>query len=295
MKIQNKIVKEPRVHALTVRALTCQDSGQLPTGGNIAMYGVEMMGRVLQHVLPSISGCPSWKFELEVHTSTSKNRVTINNKLQFEYLMKTNAIFIMHVTGNLNPNTNGHIDSVGGRRRIHWDDLPVSHLQIWKKVRIQTTAYYHPHNKLVPYTNAAPPSTAWPFGQFDSVIFNIDPSKKWPQSGLPGKWCFKFTSVFDHLPCVDHMVANICLIFWIMPSAHPFTGRHITHWFLAYVWYSPPARPCKPYATRDISWFKYWLVSFEKGYPLKWWDCGWYHSPWSAEVTGGHCTSLDKH
>jgi len=35
---------------------------------------------------------PSWKFELEVHTSTSKNSVTINNKLQFEYLMKTNAI-----------------------------------------------------------------------------------------------------------------------------------------------------------------------------------------------------------
>ena len=40
----------------------------------------------------TMSGCPSWKFELEVHTSTSKNSVTINNKLQFEYLMKTNAI-----------------------------------------------------------------------------------------------------------------------------------------------------------------------------------------------------------
>lgn len=85
--------------------------------------------------------------------------------------------------------TNGHIRSVGGRRRIHRDILPVSHIQIWKKVRIQTTAYHHPHNKLNPYTiNAAPPSSSWPYGQFDSAIFNIDPSKKWPQSGLLGKW-----------------------------------------------------------------------------------------------------------
>jgi hypothetical protein len=49
------------------------------------------------------------------------------------------------------------------------------------------TTYHHPHNKLIPYTiNAAPPSSAWPHGQFDSAIFNIDPSKKWPQSGLLG-------------------------------------------------------------------------------------------------------------
>jgi Plavaka transposase len=85
--------------------------------------------------------------------------------------------------------TNSHIDSVGGRRHVHRDSLPVSHLQIWKKVRIQTTTYHHPHNKLIPCTiNAAPPSSAWPYGQFDSVIFNVDPSKKWPQSGLLGKW-----------------------------------------------------------------------------------------------------------
>ena len=77
---------------LTNDQLMCWDSGQLLTGGNVAMYGVEMMGGVLRHVPPSISGFPSCKFTLEVHTSTSKNSVTINNKLQFEYLMKTNAI-----------------------------------------------------------------------------------------------------------------------------------------------------------------------------------------------------------
>jgi hypothetical protein len=93
--------------------------------------------------------------------------------------------FILRITSNP---TNGHIDSIGGRRRVHQDGLPISYLQIWKKVRIQTTSYHHPHDKLIPYTiNAAPPSSAWPYGQFDSVVFNIDPSKKWPQSGLLGK------------------------------------------------------------------------------------------------------------
>ena len=92
--------------------------------------------------------------------------------------------FILRVTSNP---TNSYTDSVGGRRLIHRDSLPVSHLQIWKKVRIQMTTYHHPHNKLIPYTiNAAPLSSAWPHGQFDSAIFNIDPSKKWPQSGLLG-------------------------------------------------------------------------------------------------------------
>jgi hypothetical protein len=94
--------------------------------------------------------------------------------------------YIMHIT---NDPTYGHIDSVGGRCRTHRDDLPVSHLQVWKKVWIQTTAYHHPHNKLVLNTiNAAPPSAVWPYGQFNSVIFNIDPSQKWPQSSLRGKW-----------------------------------------------------------------------------------------------------------
>jgi Plavaka transposase len=83
--------------------------------------------------------------------------------------------------------SNSHIDSVGGRRRVYRESLPISHIQVWKKVRIQTTSYHHPHDKLVPYTiNAAPPTLGWPYGQFDSVLFNVDPGKKWPQSGLQG-------------------------------------------------------------------------------------------------------------
>jgi hypothetical protein len=93
--------------------------------------------------------------------------------------------FILRVTDNP---TNSHIGSVGGRRHVYHGVLPVSYLQIWNKVRIQTTTYHHPHHKLAPYTiNAASPSHAWPYGHFDSVIFNTDPSKKWPQSGLLGK------------------------------------------------------------------------------------------------------------
>jgi hypothetical protein len=82
----------------------------------------------------------------------------------------------------------GYIDSIGGRRLIHQNTLPISYLQVWKKVRIQSKGYHHPHDKLVPYTiNASPPSAVWPYGQFDSVIFNIDQHEKWPKSGLHGK------------------------------------------------------------------------------------------------------------
>ena len=93
--------------------------------------------------------------------------------------------FILRVS---NDPTNGHINSVGGKRLIHHGNLPVSHLQVWKKLRLQTTSYHYPHNKLPPYTlNATPPSSTWPHGCFDSAIFNTDPSQKWPQSGIFGE------------------------------------------------------------------------------------------------------------
>lgn len=84
--------------------------------------------------------------------------------------------------------TNSHINSVGGQCRVHHDHLPVSHLQIWKKLRIQTTSYHHPHNKLAPHTlNAVHPFSTWPHGCFDTALFNVDPSKRWPQSGISGQ------------------------------------------------------------------------------------------------------------
>ena len=106
--------------------------------------------------------------------------------------------FIMRVSDDP---TNSYFDSIGGRRRTHHEPLPVYFLQIWQKLRVQTTSYHPPHEKLSPNTiNAAPPSSAWPYGCFDSAIFNIDPSKKWPQSGLRGSsfafLCLKHTHKF---------------------------------------------------------------------------------------------------
>ena len=87
----------------------------------------------------------------------------------------------------INNNPTNSINSVGEKRLIHHDNLPVSRLQIWTKLRMQTMSYHHPHSKLAPYTLiAAPPSSTWPHGCFDSAIFNIDPSQKWPHCGISG-------------------------------------------------------------------------------------------------------------
>ena len=94
----------------------------------------------------------------------------------------------MHHSSN---QSSGHLDSFGGRCHIYPGKLPVSRLHIWKKLRLQTTSYHFPHDKLAPYTiNAAPPMAMWPHGLHDLAIFNTDLSKKWPQSGLHGMHSF---------------------------------------------------------------------------------------------------------
>jgi hypothetical protein len=147
--------------------------------------------------------------------------------------------FILHVSHDP---TISHINSVGGQRRVHHDHLPVSHLQIWKKLRIQTTSYHHPHNKLAPYTlNAVHPFSTWPHGCFDTALFNVDPSKRWPQSGISGQHLTAFARMCYSLSfSIGHVIVDICLIFRIMPSAPPYTaetilGQKITSRFLAYV------------------------------------------------------------
>lgn len=87
-----------------------------------------------------------------------------------------------------------HIECIGGRRHassgtgIGEGQLPFTHLEVWDKVRLQSTAYHHPHNLLSPVSlNAAHPAEPWSYGHYDSAIFNLDPSAKWPTSGLKGK------------------------------------------------------------------------------------------------------------
>ena len=138
--------------------------------------------------------------------------------------------------------TNGFINIVGGRRLIP-NLSPVFYLQIWNKLRLQTTAYHHPHNILPPATmNFAPPSDSWPCGHFDSAIFNTDPTHVWPKSGLTGKYpaVYNLYWLFLIKICVGHVIVDVRLIFRIVPSVHPFTaetllGQQITSRFLTYV------------------------------------------------------------
>ena len=86
-----------------------------------------------------------------------------------------------------NHNEGSRMD-VRGRRVAHENcDLPFSHLEVWKRMHLQSKAYYHPHALLPSQTiNALPLSSSSSFGQFDNVIINIDSTKEWPVSGLSG-------------------------------------------------------------------------------------------------------------
>ena len=77
---------------------------------------------------------------------------------------------------------------IGGRRMAAADaHLPFDELQIWIKFQLQNHSYHAPYNILPPQTvNVSPPSGPWTFGRSDIILFNIDPSKVWPQSGIKG-------------------------------------------------------------------------------------------------------------
>ncbi|KAJ3515808.1 hypothetical protein NLJ89_g1535 [Agrocybe chaxingu] len=118
-----------------------------------------------------------------------------------------------------------HIQLVGGRRfSPEGCPLPFTKIEVWQKVRLQTTTYHYPHDILPPVTiNARPPSKEWPHGQFDQAIFNLDAAQKWPKSGLKG-----------------HIIVDLWLIFHIVPSfqtAHLDKNiqENISGHFLAYV------------------------------------------------------------
>ena len=77
---------------------------------------------------------------------------------------------------------------VGGQRRsANTCVLPFSQLTTWHSVRLQQKPF-HLGADLDPVqtVNAALPSTTWCYGRYDAVLFNVDLSKEWPQSGLKG-------------------------------------------------------------------------------------------------------------
>jgi hypothetical protein len=70
--------------------------------------------------------------------------------------------------------------------------LPIPLLEIWQSFRLQSKAYYYPHDILPGQTiNAAPPSDEWPHGKCDTIAFNIDDEKEWPNSGIDGNVLIK--------------------------------------------------------------------------------------------------------
>ena len=88
---------------------------------------------------------------------------------------------------------------VGGPRySTNTCDLPFSQHAVWHAVRLQQKPF-HLGADLDPTqtVNAAPPSTTWHYGRYDTVVFNVDPSKEWPQSGLEDN------SIIHMLPSID--------------------------------------------------------------------------------------------
>jgi hypothetical protein len=113
----------------------------------------------------------------------------------------------------VNRSGDGYIRALGGRRSaVKGCQLPFTHLQVWKKFRLQNKSYEYPHNPLPSKTvNASPPSNEWILGRYDPVIANLDPDFKWPHSGLEGMRLFIF--YIDHsLPLISLSRPSSCRI-----------------------------------------------------------------------------------
>ncbi|KAN0079958.1 hypothetical protein V8E55_009524 [Tylopilus felleus] len=63
--------------------------------------------------------------------------------------------------------------------------LPFMQLAVWHMVHLQPPHFYSSSNLDPAQTiTASPPSPSWKHGHFDTVIFNVEPAKVWPHSGL---------------------------------------------------------------------------------------------------------------
>ena len=89
----------------------------------------------------------------------------------------------------------------GQRHSSNTCDIPFSHLAVWHAVRLQQKPF-HRGGDLDPAQTviAAPPSTTWRYGRHGAVLFNVDPSKEWPQSGLEGNFIHSDFPIVDLIP-----------------------------------------------------------------------------------------------
>ncbi|KIM72876.1 hypothetical protein PILCRDRAFT_15725 [Piloderma croceum F 1598] len=59
---------------------------------------------------------------------------------------------------------------------------------------------------------ASPPSKEWPVERYDTVLVNMDPSKKWPHSGLEGHtvaWLRLIFRICGAIPAADRFLAYV--------------------------------------------------------------------------------------
>jgi hypothetical protein len=89
------------------------------------------------------------------------------------------------------------VHPVGGRRvGGAWGALPFEKLNVWGKVRIQSTSFFNRDTVLPPQTAIAlPPTKEWPGGRCDPILVCTECAMHWPWSGLQGGSPF----VFGHL------------------------------------------------------------------------------------------------
>lgn len=74
----------------------------------------------------------------------------------------------------------------GSCRASSSTSLPFKHIQIWYKLCLQTTKFHTDSILLPQMLLASPLQDDWQYGQYDTVIVNIDCSCVWPKSSLEG-------------------------------------------------------------------------------------------------------------
>ena len=74
-------------------------------------------------------------------------------------------------------------------------------LQIWHNLRVQQRSYHSEELEPPQTLRANPPSTANPYGQYDSVIVGSQPDSDWPKHGLAGHSVVQLRMIFRPLHC----------------------------------------------------------------------------------------------
>ncbi|KAF8801574.1 hypothetical protein BYT27DRAFT_7261911 [Phlegmacium glaucopus] len=151
-------------------------------------------GRVPQ-AQPHTFSSPQAAFHLNRDPSFNKPINDIATLFNIPDLHEALSNYIQCIT-NAN---DGYIRVLGGRRSAsQGSQLPFTHLQVWKKHRLQNKAYHFPHETLPSKTvNACPPS---------------DPDFEWPHSRLEGHQVAELCLIFHMIQCTRSLFHGDCFL-----------------------------------------------------------------------------------